>query len=308
MKANLTGKHAFERSSKAPLLDVLAIGNANIDLMINDNKIPNNAEFTILPGGSACNFSVGCAKLGLKAGFAGFLGNGYFSRIILKALRKEGVKCFVKQVSDAPTGFVVVFTKKYFKKYIKHAGANEYLKTLNIKQFFNKARHVHLATPPLELLKQLIPGLSVSVDPGASLAKYSLDELRPYLSRVTVFTPNEEEAREITGHNYLRAANELFNAGIKIVVIKRSKKGVYVKTRNESFYLKSINYEAVDTTGAGDAFDSAFITALLKGLSLSEACKWGIISSNVCVTKLGAQQSVTLKELKELYNKYYSNK
>lgn len=286
------------------MLDVLSVGNANVDLMINNDRIPENAEFVVLPGGSACNFAVGCSRLGLKVGFLGFTGRDYFGRLIIGALQMEGVQSFVRKV-DGQTGFVVVFTKKYFKKYIKYSGANECLESLSLSPYFSKARHIHLATPPLSLLKQLRAGLSVSLDPGSTLAKCSLEDLRPYLSKVAVFFPNEGEARAITGHDYKRAAMDFLDAGVKIVVIKCGRKGVYLKTASDSFFTKSLDFPVLDTTGAGDAFDSAFITAYLQGKSLREACRWGVISSNVCVTKLGAQQSASLSELTDLYKKYY---
>ncbi|MFA5405876.1 MAG: carbohydrate kinase family protein [Candidatus Nanoarchaeia archaeon] len=272
------------------MLDVLSVGNANVDLIVNSDKIIS-AEPLVMPGGSACNFAVGCARLGLKAGFLGYTGKDSFGELIKASLKRERVMPFIKVV-DEHTGLVLVFTKKRFKKFIKYAGANKRLELLRISQ---SAKHLHLATPPLSLLKQARG--SVSVDPGASLSKYSLAELKPYLSKINVFLPNEAEAKAITGHSYKKAANDLLSAGIKIVIIKLGRGGCYLKTSDESIRLPSIDYPAVDTTGAGDAFDSAFISAWLKGKLLREACQWGIISSNVCVTRLGAQNSATMKEL-----------
>jgi ribokinase len=156
----------------------------------------------------------------------------------------------------------------------------------------------------LSLLKQASG--SLSVDPGASLSKYSLAELRPYLKKVRVFLPNESEAERITGHSYKRAAQELLDAGIEVVVIKLGRGGSYLLTKDESFKTRSLDYKALDTTGAGDAFDSAFITAWFKGKSLREACEWGIISSNICITRLGAQNSATMKELMDVKEKEFS--
>jgi len=287
------------------MLDVLSVGNANVDLMINSKRVVT-ATPVLMPGGSACNFAVGCSRLGLDAGYLGFIGDDDFGRIITGALKKEGVTSLAKIVKQM-TGFVLVFTYKRFKKFIKHVGANENLKSLVLKPYLSKSRHLHLATPPLELLKQVPSGLSVSLDPGATISSFKLGDLAPYLKNVKVFIPNEEEALMITGRrDYHLAAFDLVNAGVEIVIIKLGKGGCYLATKDECTKFRNINFRVFDTTGAGDAFCSAFISAWLKGKTLSEACKWAIISSNVCVTKLGAQQSATIKELNEIYDKYYS--
>lgn len=278
-------------------MDVLSVGNANVDLIINASSLKVSDGFTVQPGGSACNFAVGCSRLGLKATFLGFVGHDSFAEKVVSSLEKEGVKSLVKRVSEH-TGFVVVFTQKRFKKFFKYPGANTNLKSLKLKPYLNKAKHVHLATPPLELLKQ-VKG-SVSVDPGSTLSNYQLDELKPYLRKVKVFFPNVEEACSITGLSYKKAAEALVKAGVEVVVVKRGRYGCYLRTRDESFSTKSLDYPVTDTTGAGDAFASAFISAYLKDKSLKEACKWGIISSNICVTRLGARNSATISELKKL--------
>ena len=287
------------------MLDVLSVGNANLDLIVNSRKVVTAAPI-LMPGGSACNFAVGCARLGLNTGYLGFIGDDDFGHLITAALKKEGVNLLAKVVNKM-TGFVLVFTHKRFKKFIKYVGANELLKTLILKPYLSKAKHLHLATPPIDLLKQIPNGLNVSLDPGATIASLKLSELTPYLKNIKFFIPNEEEALKITGRrNYRFAASDLLNAGIEVVVIKLGKGGCYLKTKYESVKFRNIDFPVFDTTGAGDAFCSAFISAWLKGKSLRDACRWAIISSNVCVTKLGAQQSATLKELNELYQKYYA--
>lgn len=279
---------------------MVSVGHANIDLIINSDKLPEHgSEFMELPGGSACNFAVGCSRLGLKTGFAGFTGNDSFGKRIKDTLVKEGVKSLIKY-SDKQTGFVLVFTKGQFKRFLKFSGANDSLDSLDLSSF--KAKHLHLATPSLSLLKQVKDfNGTVSVDPGSTLSHYSLSKLKPYLKHVDVFFPNESEAKMITGLSYRKAAESILKAGVKISIVKLGRGGSYLMTEDEFFKTKSLDYPAIDTTGAGDAFGSAFISAWLKGKSLKEACEWGIISSNICVTKIGAQNSVTLKELESIY-------
>jgi sugar/nucleoside kinase (ribokinase family) len=285
------------------VLDVLSVGNANVDLIVNARNLPRSfSGFKVFPGGSACNFAVGCSRLGLKSGFLGFTGKDSFGGIVKDALKREGVQSFVKVV-DAHTGFVVVFTKKRFKKFLKYEGANVFLNDLKLEPYFSKAKHLHLATPTLSLLRQLRKG-SFSVDPGSRLSQYSFEELELYLKKVNLFFPNEEEARLITGLPFKRAARRFLNTGIDVVIIKLGRRGCYVASHDEAFKAKSLNFPVTDTTGAGDAFASAFTTAWLKGKSLREATEWALISSNICISKLGAQNSPDFGELSKYKSKF----
>jgi sugar/nucleoside kinase (ribokinase family) len=270
------------------MLDIISVGNANIDIYSNGENFP---------GGSANNFAVACSKLGLKSGFLGFAGNDMNGKILINNLKKNKVKSFIKAIREK-TGTVKILSKGFSKKFVKHLGANKNLKDLELKPYFRLTNHIHLATPPFELLKQLIPGLSISVDPGSELSKYSIEKLSPYLKNVKVFFASESEAKKITGKPYKLAALRILNAGVKIVAIKRKTVGVYVKSHKEEFTANYIKSKVVDATGGGDAFSSAFISALIKKKSLKEAAKWGIISSSIKLKKLGAQNTPNLSELK----------
>ncbi|MDD4352850.1 MAG: PfkB family carbohydrate kinase [Candidatus Nanoarchaeia archaeon] len=270
------------------MLDILSIGNANADIYSNGK---------IFPGGSANNFAVACAKLGLKSGFLGIIGNDEKGTFLINNLKKNKVKSFIR-ISDKNTGTVKILSKGFNKKFIKSLGANEELKNLNLEPYLKLTKNIHLATPPIELLKQLPVGLNISVDPGKELSNYSITQLKPYLKNIKIFFATEDEAKKITGKDYDLAANELINLGVKIVAIKRNSAGIYVKTLKEEFSKDYIDSKIIDATGGGDAFASAFISALILKKSVKEAANWGLISSSIKLEKLGAQNTPSLIKLK----------
>jgi pseudouridine kinase len=269
------------------MLDMLSIGNANIDYY------PNGKRFC---GGSASNFAVGYAKLGLKTGFLGFVGDDKEGKIIEKNFKKFNVSAILIK-SKEKTGRVNILSIGFKKKFKKVIGANANLKHLILDKYFSLAKRIHLATPPIELLKQLKPGLKISIDSGSELAKYSLDELMPYLKNVEIFFLNENEAKKITGKGFLIAARKIIESGVKIAVIKRKSGGVFIKNQNEEINLPYIESKVVDATGGGDAFASAFIHGLIKGKSIKDAGILGIKSSAMKIKKMGAQSTPTIKEL-----------
>jgi alpha-D-ribose-1-phosphate 5-kinase (ATP) len=269
------------------MLDIISVGNANIDFY------PNGKKF---PGGSANNFAVACSKLGLNSGFLGFIGNDEYGKFLVDNFKKNKVKTFIK-ICDKLTGSVEILSKGFDKKFIKTIGANIHLKKIKLTPYFKLTNHIHLATPPIELLKQLTPGLSISVDSGSELSKYSIEKISPFLKNVKIFFANEFEAKKITKKNYKLAAKDFLKNGVKIVIIKRKTVGVYVKTKKKELIVPYFNSKIVDATGGGDAFASAFVTAIIKGKSIKQAAKWGLISSNYKIQKLGAQNTPNLNEL-----------
>ena len=269
------------------MLDILSVGNANIDIY------PSGKKF---PGGSANNFAVDSSKLGLKSGFLGFVGNDENGAFLINNLKANKVKSFIK-IAEEKTGTVKILSRGFNKKFIKFLGANNNLKTLDLKPYLKIAGHVHLATPPIELLKQLPKGLSVSVDPGSKLSEHSISELKKYLANVRVFFATEAEAKNITEKSYKLAAEELVKAGVKIAVIKRESVGVHIKSRDGEFDLDYLKGEVVDATGGGDAFASAFIHGLVKSKNLKECAIMGLASSAYKIGKMGAQSAPDFKEL-----------
>ena len=99
-------------------LDVVAVGNLNIDLICKMKRLPGRDEKLLMEefarrlGGGAANFAVACSKLGLRSGFIGCVGNDEFGREILEDLRREKVDTSHIGVVGAPTGLVFSFSRK----------------------------------------------------------------------------------------------------------------------------------------------------------------------------------------------------
>ena len=77
--------------------------------------------------------------------------------------------------------------------------------------------------------------------------------------------------------------------------------GVYVKSKAEERFIKAYTVDAVDTTGAGDAFNGGFVTALSEGKDIFEAAKFGNALAALSVTQIGTAPSMpTREEIEEL--------
>jgi ribokinase len=130
------------------------------------------------------------------------------------------------------------------------------------------------------------------------------DEL---LAKVDIITPNEIEAEILTGikvdteESRQQVAKYFMDRGIGTVVITLGKNGVYAKNSTTEVYVPSLKVEAVDTTGAGDAFNGGFVTALAEGKDLKEAVCFGNVVGALSVTKMGTAPSMPFRNEIDTY-------
>jgi ribokinase len=121
-------------------------------------------------------------------------------------------------------------------------------------------------------------------------------------SNITILTPNEKEAKLITGRfpeedvlvEVLGA--DILKLGVKNVIITLGEKGAYVATKGFSCTIPSKKVDVVDTTGAGDSFTAALGVAVSEGKSLSEAAEFAVLASALAVTKYGVIESLPYRK------------
>lgn len=119
-----------------------------------------------------------------------------------------------------------------------------------------------------------------------------------FLSGCYLVTPNEVEAEELTGvpvtdlQSADRAAKVFFDKGVQNVLITLGSRGVYINTEGRSEIVPAYKVDAIDTTGAGDAFNGGLIAALAEGKSLSEAARFANALAAISVQRIGTTPSM----------------
>jgi sugar/nucleoside kinase (ribokinase family) len=84
--------------------------------------------------------------------------------------------------------------------------------------------------------------------------------------------------------------------GAKNVVITDGDNGSFVQDENNRFYyLGSVKIEVVEKTGAGDAYTSGFLAAVLNGKPVEEAMRWGAQDSASVIQQIGAEAGLLTK-------------
>jgi ribokinase len=122
------------------------------------------------------------------------------------------------------------------------------------------------------------------------------------LSLVDVLTPNETEARVLAGRasdsviDPERLGQELIRLGVKQVVMTLGEKGALLISGVSSKRIPAVQVRAVDTTGAGDAFNAGLATALAHGTSLEQAVQFAVMIGAMAVTKEGVIPSLPRRD------------
>jgi ribokinase len=223
----------------------------------------------------------------------------------LRLYRDEGINISSVITTDrAPTGvgFILVEEATGDNCIALDAGANELL----------SAEEVGRCGGALDLARVVLSQLEIPVEAaGAAFARARASgavtilnpaPVRPLpssvLQMVNILTPNETEARVLTGRTPDAAATpaelaaDLIRLGVKHVVMTQGEKGALLVNASSSRHFPAIRMQAVDTTGAGDAFNAGLSTALAFGESLECAVQLGIVTGALAVTEHGVIPSL----------------
>lgn len=155
---------------------------------------------------------------------------------------------------------------------------------------------VHVAAMPLPAARALItavraacPTAVLTLDTHEDWVAGHQEDLRALARQVDVFVPSQEELAVLAGHDDAeRAARDLLDAGVAAVVVKLGSDGALVADRDGVRRVDAVDVEALDTTGAGDAFCGGLAAGLALGDSLPDAVRRGCVSASFAVETFGS--------------------
>lgn len=285
-------------------MDVIGVGALNYDRLLRVESIAGAGievgveSMKVAPGGSAANTIVGLARLGMRTGFIGRLGDDEEGKFILEDLKKEGVDTSAVLVGSGSTGLIFAFVdKKGERAMYAYPGVNNDVRVNDSNLAYAKrASLLHLSSfvgetsyrAQKELIKKL-KGVHISFAPGMLYARRSLREVKEMIAASDVLFLNEDEVEIFTGVDYRRGADEMLERGAKIVAVTLGKRGSYVVSTEMCGIVKAYPTKVVDTTGAGDAFAAGFLYGLLRGRGLMDCGKFGNWVASRCIAAMGAR-------------------
>ena len=260
-------------------------------------------------GGKGSNQAVGCARLGAKVSFVAKIGTDPFGEMALGLYRDEGIDVtHVKQTPDAPTGvgFIIVEAASGHNCITIDLGANELLTAADVSQC-EAAFHA-----PAVVLTQLeIPVAAAEAALARGRERGAITILNPapvrplppaILQLVDILTPNQSEAKVLAGLGPgadvepESVAHALIRSGVKQVVMTLGENGALIVTAKSSTRVPALRMSAVDSTGAGDAFNAGLAMALACGASLEAAVQFAVVTGGLAVTREGVIPSLPRRD------------
>lgn len=288
--------------------DLVVVGSANADLVIGVRRRPAAGE-TVLgsdlatyPGGKGGNQAVAAARLGARTALLARVGDDAHGRLLLDTQRAAGVDTRPVLVGGAPTGVALITVDPSGdNSIVVSPGANARLTPADIEAaapLLAAARVVSLQLEiPLETVAAAVR--AVGPDTRVVLNPSPPAPLPPdMLAACDPLVVNEHEARSLLDEDPAGAGDDptawaaaLLGRGSRSVVITLGPAGALAADPRDQTRVPGVPVEAVDTTGAGDAFTGALAWRLGTGDDLATAVRYAVRVGAAAVTRPGAQQS-----------------
>lgn len=319
------------------MLDILCVGDSKVDIFIKIPERNSHFEFdkeknqllitlgekisvdryVVTIGGNATNTAVGISRLGFNTGICGEIGKDEFSQKILNKLKAENINTdLLLQNDKEKTSLSIILTysgeRTILSEHIQRDhnfifGGLE-TKFIYLTSLGNLWEKAYERT--LELVEK--NNLKLAFNPGTLQIEKRDKLIMDIIEKTDYLFVNKEEAEEllygkelgleIKNDNNLvkKLLFGLKSLGAKNVVITDSSKGSYVQDeKNDVYCLGILEVDVVEKTGAGDAYNAGFLSAIINGLLITDAMILGTLNAASVVEKTGAEEGLLTKNQME---------
>ena len=293
---------------------IVVLGGINIDLVALTPRFPAAGEtvvgrrFLTYGGGKGANQAVAAGRMGARVAMVGRVGDDVFAPQALQALVDSGVEVATVGVTpDTSTGIAVIsIDDNAQNRIIQVLGANDTCGEEEASKVLGMLDGAAALLLQLEVSVDLSlrcalaareRGVTVILDPSP---------VRPlpedFYSCCDIITPNETDAQALVGMpvadpaTAAEAADILLSRGVGTAIVTLGPQGTYYATSGGKEFVPAYEVAAVDSVGAGDAFNGALAVALANGMTLPRAIRIASAAGALSVTRSGAQDSMPWRD------------
>lgn len=323
------------------MFDVITFGSATVDIFVDTfdrknltaqqkkmqykhlisypvgEKILAN-ELNITIGGGGTNTAVTFNRFGLKTAYCGCLGDDYYGAIIQEFLEAEGIKFIGHTHPERTSTSIILDSIEHDRTILAFKGASNCLAMAKIPKSFLEAKLFYFSSlmdKAFEAQKKIMEiakknKVKIAFNPSSYQAKMG-KKIWNILKEVNYLILNKEEAQELLENNsphvkeLLKILYSKLNPKERIIVITDGANGAYCYVGEEFIKVLPSKVKVVETTGAGDAFASAFVASTIIGNGIEKSLKLGMANSESVVSNRGAKEIIlTLKEAETAMQKY----
>ncbi|MDR4533612.1 ribokinase [Glutamicibacter sp. PS] len=285
---------------------VTVVGSSNVDITALMARLPGPGEtvlaesYQLSPGGKGANQALAARLAGADTEFIGAVGHDSHAEVALSQLAEAGVVLNRVQRVQAPTGVAIIQVDQAAENSIAVVPGANAMVTGEVVAEAGELQGI-------VVLQGEIPSSGIATAMSAATSRVVLNlapviELdREYLLAANPLVVNEHEAAlilaqldgsaELSTEPETAVAAKLLEHGVSSVVITLGGKGCLVAENGTVEQLEAVKVQAVDTTGAGDAFTGALAARLAAGQTLSEAAQFAGRFAALTVQHHGAQSS-----------------
>lgn len=292
------------------MFDVITVGSATRDIFVNTNSLEKKDNYLCLltgfkfdinkpfiqTGGGATNTAVAFSRLGLKTAVITKIGHDDPGHLVKKTLEEESINTKLittdKMVGTALS--IIIWKENLDRTVFVYRGASDDINLRDVKLNSLKTNWIYITAlrgKSVSVLKPLLEhaqkkGIKVAMNPGSQEL-----EMKSLFKHVDVLLLNKEEAEILSGRDdsVNNIIKQLCKLGPKVIAITDRANKVFVYSNGFLYYAKPYNVKVESTLGAGDAFCSGFVAALVKNKSIEEAINFGLLNSSSVIQHIGAK-------------------
>lgn len=291
--------------------DIVSLGECMVELF-SEEPIAQAISFHKAYGGDTLNTLVAAARLGSNTGFITRVGNDPFAPFLLESWRAEGIDVSHARLVEGFNGLYFISLlpggEREFTYYRRGSAASTMTPSDLDPAYIGGARVLHVSgisqaiSPSCRetvlaavrlarergVLVSYDPNLRRKLWPTLAEARAAMQEVLPFADIVLPSAPDEmAELMEVWSTE--EGVEHLWAAGVRTVAVKLGEKGCLLGRDGRLIAIPPFVPEAVvDTTGAGDAFDGAFLHGLVSGLSPEEAARLAVVCAALNLRQRGA--------------------
>ena len=297
-------------------IDISCLGEPMVEFTRLKKSVEENYYIQSL-GGDTSNCAVAAARQGAKVAYITAVGDDRFGRFAIDFWRKENIDVSgVSVFADYPTGIYFIEpagNARDFTYYRKGSAASAMTAENFPVEIISKSKFLHLSAISqaisntaletcayaINLAKQ--NAVKISYDTNLRLNLLDLKSARKLIHETAktadILLPSLDEARLLSGKQSIRDIVEYYiKFGPDILALKCGDQGAVIAYENKIEFLPPLKVNAIDTSGAGDTFDGAFLSRLASGYSPFDAGEYAVTAAGLSVKGYGAVKAIPAKK------------
>lgn len=260
------------------------------------------ADIFVDTGGGATNAAATFVGLGIPVSCLTRVGDDLFGREIERVLKAKKIKTDLLQIDkNRKTSYsTLLMISSGQRSILVYRGASNFIEfPANPKAdwFYVTGLGGNLKILDKIFSYASVHNIKIAWNPGSGELRLGLEKLRKYIARAEIFNVNREEAAELVGVKYeeMNVMIKKLSGAAPHVIITDGALGAFALYNNELWFAASLGTKPVSTTGAGDAFGSAFCAGMALKNDVDFALRLAIFNSDGVIREMGAKNGLLQK-------------